>query len=102
MNDITKARAFLTAVGSKLRHLQSFGLMLATAEQNYRDIQLGRQGNKAEAGTLDAKEVDAAVEVAVLRYLKRYNRLPDNVTDAFKQDVTLERKRELARSWMNR
>lgn len=101
MNDITKARAFLNAVGSKLQHLQSFGLMLATAEQNYRQVQLRRRGNQAEAGTLDAKETDTAVEVAVLRYLKRYNRLPNNVTDAFRPGVTLEQKQELARSWMN-
>lgn len=101
MNDITKARAFLAATGSKLQHLQSFGLMLATAEQRYREIQLRRRGNRDEAGTLDAVEVEVAVEVAVLRYLKRYNQLPRNITEAFKQGITLEQKKELARSWMN-
>ena len=101
MNDITKARAFLNATTSDLQHLTSFGLMLSTAEQRYRDILLKKQGHKAEAGSLDEKEVDAVLEVAVLRYLKRRNRLPENVTDAFRQGVTLEEKQDLARTWVN-
>ena len=101
MNDITKARAFLEATNSDLRHLVSFGLMLATSEQRYRDIQLRKQGNRDEAGSLDEKEVDAGIEMAVLRYLKKSNRLPRNITDAFAQGVTLEQKRELAVVWMN-
>ncbi len=101
MNDITKARAFLEAANSDLRHLVSFGLMLATAEQRYRDIKLRKQGHKDEAGSLDAKEVDAGLEMSVLRYLKRRNRLPANVTDAFVQGVTLEQKRELSAAWVN-
>jgi len=101
MNDITKARAFLTATGSKLQHLQTFGLMLATAEQNYKELRLQQQGNKAIPGSLDMREVDIVLELAVLRYLKRNNRLPGNVTDAFVQDVTPDRKKELALSWLN-
>ena len=101
MNDITKARAFLNASDSDLQHLVSFGLMLATAEQRYRDIQLRKQGNKEEAGLLDKREVEAALEMAALRYLKRRNQLPRNVTDAFGNGVTLEKKHELAMTWMN-
>ena len=101
MNDITKARAFLHAKSSDLEHLVSFGLMLATAEQRYRDIQLRKQGNKEVVGSLDEKEVAVLLDVAVLRYLKRRNRLPKNVTDAFEQGATLERKKELAASWIN-
>ncbi len=101
MNDITKARAFLHAQDSDLQHLVSFGLMLATAEQRYRDLRLRKQGNRDEAGTLDIKEVEAALEMATLRYLKRRNQLPPNVTDAFGNGVTLEKKQELAMTWMN-
>ncbi len=101
MNDITKARAFLTATGSKLTHLVSFGLMLATAEQNYRDLRLKQQGNKEMAGSLDQKEVDVILEVAVLRYLKRTNRLPANIQDAFLDGTTLKEQRDLALSWIN-
>lgn len=101
MNDITKARAFLSATGSKLQHLVSFGLMLATAEQNYRDLQLKKQGHKEIPGSLDEREVEILLEVAVLRYLKRTNRLPPNVTDAFVEGTTLDRKKELATSWIN-
>ncbi len=101
MNDITKARAFLTATGSKLQHLQSFGLMIATAEQNYRELRLQQQGEKAVVGSLVAKEVEIILELSVLRYLKRSNRLPGNITDAFAPGVTLDQKKELAMSWLN-
>ena len=100
MNDITKARAFFTATGSKLQHLQSFGLMIATAEQNYKELRLQQQGNKAIPGSLDVREVEIIVELAVLRYLKKYNRLPGNVTDAFAPDVTLDQKKDLALVWL--
>jgi len=101
MNDITKARAFLSATGSDLQHLVSFGLMLATAEQNYRELKLRKQGNKDVAGSLDEKEIEVLLDVAVLRYLKRTNRLPANVTDAFANETSLDRKKELAASWIN-
>lgn len=101
MNDITKARAFLHTKGSDLQHLVSFGLMLATAEQRYRDIRLRKRGGVDMAGTLDEKEVEAALEMAVLRYLKRHNQLPRNVTEAFRTEATSEQKHELAMSWMN-
>jgi trans-aconitate methyltransferase len=101
MNDITKARAFLSATESDLQYLVSFGLMLATAEQKYRDLQLQRQGHKDVAGSLDEKEIDVVLDVAVLRYLKRNNQLPRNITDAFAPGTTLDRKKELALSWIN-
>ena len=101
MNDITKARAFLNAQKSDLQHLTSFGLMLATAKQKYRDLQLNKQG-RAEIGTgLDRREVDAALNLAVLRYLKRNNQLPPNVKAAFRNGITLEEQQELAMMWMN-
>jgi len=75
--------------------------MLATAEQNYRDLRLQQQGNKAVAGSLVKKEVDVILEVAVLRYLKRTNRLPANIQDAFLEETTLDEKRDLALSWIN-
>ncbi len=101
MNDITKARAFLHAKGSDLEHLTSFGLMLATAEQRYRDLKLQKQGNKEVEGSLDQKEINVLLDAAVLRYLKRTNRLPGNVTEAFAMGTTLDRKKELAASWIN-
>jgi len=102
MNDITKARAFLAATDSKLQHLQSFGLMIATAEQNYKELRLQQQGHKAVPGSLDVREVEIVLELSVLRYLKRNNRLPGNITDAFAPGVTLDQKKELALSWLNR
>ncbi len=101
MNDITKARAYLNATGSKLRHFVSFGLMLATAEQNYRELKLRKKGNRDVAGSLDQKEIEILLEVSVLRYLKRTNKLPGNVTEAFANGTTLDRKKELAASWIN-
>lgn len=100
MNDITKARAFLRAIDSDLQHLASFGLMLATAEQRYRDIQLRKRSNN-EWSSLDEKELTVTLDYAVLRYMKRTNRLPGNVTEAFAPGVTAERKQELIISWMN-
>ena len=101
MNDITKARYFLKTCNSDLQHLVSFGLMLATAEQRYRDIQLRKQGNKDEVGTWDAKEIEVLLEVSVLRHLKKTNQLPRNVGEAFQPGTSPERKRELAMTWIN-
>jgi hypothetical protein len=101
MNDITKARAFLTAQKSDLQHLTSFGLMLATATQEYRDLQLNKKGKPNAGSVLDKREVDAALNLAALRYLKRHNQLPPNVKTAFRNGVTAEEQRELAMTWMN-
>jgi hypothetical protein len=73
--------------------------MLATAEQQYRDIKLRQQGNKEGPGALDAKEVEAAVDYAVLKYLKKYNKLPSNAGMLSKQGITLEEKKALAQQW---
>ena len=72
--------------------------MLATAEQNYRDLRLQ---NKSPDLTLTPKETEIVLDVAVLRYLKRNNRLPGNVTEAFANGTTLDRKKELAMFWIN-
>ena len=53
------------------------------------------------AGTLDEKEVEASLEMAALRYLKRHNQLPQNVAEALNPATTPEQKHELAMSWMN-
>ena len=95
MNDITKARYYLKGKQSSLQHLTSFGLMLATAERTYRDIKLKKQGNKEVVGTFDNREVDAMVDLAVLRHLKKYNRLPNDLPTIFSQGLTLDEKQEL-------
>lgn len=101
MNDITKARHFLKARQSKLEHLDTFALMLTTAEDYYRNIKRRQSANKDLPGTLDELEVETAVEYAALRYLKKYNQLPKNVSDLFKHGLTLDDKRALARQWAN-
>lgn len=101
MNDITKARAFLSRRESDLQHLESFGLMFATAQKKYLDIRRRQVGNKDVPGTWDAKEVEAALDYAALKYLKKYGNLPRNVALAFRQGVTLEEKQNLAREWAN-
>ena len=101
MNDITKAKYYLKGKQSKLQHLTSFGLMLATAERTYRDIKLQKQGNRDIVGTYDKKEADAMLDVAVLRHLKKYNRLPKDLPRALGQRVTMEEKKAFAVKWMN-
>lgn len=101
MNDITKARYFLQTRGSKLKELTSFGLMLATAERNYRDVRLQRQGAPGDPSEIDPIEVNALIDYAALKYLKRYNTLPPTAKEALKEGTTLERQRELALSWIN-
>jgi hypothetical protein len=99
MNDITKARFFLKNRQSDMQHLTSFGLMLATAEQRYRDIRLRQKGNRELPGALDVKEVEAAVDYAVLKYLKKHNRLPSNIGIILEQGTTLDEKKALAQQW---
>jgi hypothetical protein len=101
MNDITKARFFLKTKGSKLHDLQSFGLMLATAEAHYRDVKMRRVGAPGDVEALDPIEVDALVEFACLRHLKMTNRLPEDAGLVLQDGVTLKQKRELALSWLN-
>jgi hypothetical protein len=101
MNDITKARFFLKTKGSKLHDLQSFGLMLATAESKYRDVKMRRVGAPGDVEAADPLEVDALVDFALLRHLKQTNRLPDDAGLVLQDGVTLEQKRDLALSWLN-
>lgn len=101
MNDITKARYFFQSKGSKLKNLTSFGLMLATAENHYRDVrrrQAGAPGNREE---LDPLEINALVDYAVLKYLKKYNRLPADASIVVQEGATLELQREAAMRWIN-
>jgi len=100
MNDITKARHYLKTRQSDLQHLTSFGNMLATATQRYREILLQKQGNREAQGTYDSREIEYLLDMAALKHLKKYNRLPRNVVDAFKDNITSEEKKELAIVWL--
>ncbi len=100
MNDITKARYYLQQRGSSVAHLTSFGLLLAHAENEDRDIKLRQQGN-AEWDNLSSEEAESALDYAVLKYMKKHNRLPRNITDAFKQGITKEDKIALAMVWIS-
>ncbi len=101
MNDITKARYFLKVRNSDLQHLTSFGLMFSTAEQNYRNVKLRQNSRRDVPGALDAKEVEAAVDYAVLRYLKTFNRLPPDTPLVFAEGASLDDKRRCAEIWIN-
>ncbi len=101
MNDITKARYFLKTRNSDLQHLTSFGLMFTTAEQKYREIKLRQHSRQDVPGSLDAKEVETAVDYAVLKYLKKFNQLPQDAAKVFAPGVTLDDKRACAEAWVN-
>lgn len=101
MNDITKARYFLKSKGSKLKDLTSFGLMLATAENKYRDVRMRQVGAPGDHDAIDPIEVDALVDYALLKYLKKYNRLPQDAGVIVQEGCTLEQKRETAMGWIN-
>lgn len=101
MNDITKARYYLTNRNSKLTTFTSFSLMLATAEANYKNIKLRQRTNMDPVGTWDEQEVEASLDYAVLTYLKKHNQLPKNIGKAFQTDVSLEDKKRLAQEWFN-
>lgn len=105
MNDVTKARYFLKTNGSDLQTLETFALMLATAESRYKELKrrINTQAlpiQTMQPTALHAKEVNASLEYAVLRYLKRHNQLPKNASKAFGKEVTLEDKRALAEEWI--
>ena len=100
MSDITKARYYLRQRNSDMQHLTSFGLMLATAESRYRQLKTSQKLNM-QAEHQSEKEMDAALDVAVLRYMKRYARLPADVARIFDPEMTLEDKHSLAVSWLN-
>lgn len=101
MNDITKARHFLKTRGSDLVHLESFALMLATAEKRYREIKMRQKAQIDVPGTWEIKEVEAALDYAALRYLKKHNHLPKDAVRIFSGQATLEEKRATAQRWAN-
>jgi len=98
--DITKAKFFLKAHGSKLQHLETFSLMLATAESNYKNVRLRAKGNK-EGIDFSSKELECAVDLAVLQYLRKYARLPDNAAEILLPTTSDEKKLEMAMGWYN-
>ena len=100
MNDITKARHFFTTKGSKLKDLQSFGLMLATAKSTYRDVRLRRRsGPPGDHEAIDPIEVDALVDLGLLTYLSKTNKLPVDANVVLSKATSLEDKRDLAMIW---
>ncbi len=101
MNDITKARFYLKRRESNLQYLTSFGLIFTTAEQAYREKKITALRGYGEDGSLDRQEIEASIDYAVLGYLKKYNQLPPNISDLFRQDITLEEKKDLAVQWYN-
>lgn len=102
MNDITKARVYFTKRGSKLQHLPSFGLMYRTAEDEYRKLREASAKQDARLpGDFDDREIEAALDYAVMIFMKRYSVLPADVAAAFRPGVTKEDKRDLARKWAN-
>lgn len=101
MSDITKARFFLKQRKSAMATLETFQLMLATAESKYRSIRMRQVGNKDVPGTWETAEIEAAVDYAVLRYLKKYNHLPVEVSQILQQNVPLQKKKDLAIKWAN-
>lgn len=99
MNDITKARYYLKCRESDLQHQTTFGAMFAAAEERYRNVKLRVQRKLDAPGTLDAKSIETAVDYAVLKYMKKYNRLPTDLPKLFSSEISLEDKRKLAERW---
>ena len=101
MNDISKARFFLKAHGSKLETLETFPSMMAAAESRYMDLRRRLKTNEIPLEELGNKEMEATVDLAVLRFLKNRGRLPENVGEIIHPDTSEERKMELARNWFS-
>jgi hypothetical protein len=100
MNDITKARHFFTTKGSKLKDLQSFGLMLATARSTYRDVRLRlKSGPPGDHEVADPIEVDALIDLGLLTYLSKTNKLPGDANVVLNAGTSLEDKRDIAMRW---
>jgi len=101
MNDITKARYFLQTKGSKLKDLPSFGLMFATAQSRFKEVRASKVGKPGDEKQVDPVEVNALIDYAVLKYLKKYNQLPGNAGEVLREGTTLEEKRDAALGWLN-
>lgn len=100
MNDITKARYFFGQKGSKLKELTSFRLMLATASAKYRDIRLRQKsGPPGDNDALDPAEIDALVDLGILKYMEKFNRLPQDAGRVLEQGIELQEKRDIALRW---
>ena len=100
MNDITKARYFLKNRSSGLSNLASFGLMLAAAEDRYKRARMRQVGSVDPVpGNWETQEVEAALDYAVLKYLKKHNQLPKDAMQIFSKETTLEQKKEMAQRW---
>ncbi len=97
---ITKARHYLKRRESKLQHLPTFGLMVASAETAYRELRLATRGGKSESGILDTALIEAGLDFAVLKYLKKRGNLPSNIRNVFHGETTLQDKFELSQAWM--
>ncbi len=98
MSDIAKARYFLKHRDSKLDHLETFGLMLTTAKTNYSEIKFRGRGDD-QGVDFEQNELAAMIDLAVLSYLKKYARLPDDVTKVLLPAASDEEKRNLAMGW---
>jgi len=100
MNDLTKARHFFTTKGSKLKDLQSFGLMLATAQTKYRDVRLQRKsGPPGDTEAIDPVEVDALIDFGLLKFLSKTNKLPEDANVVLNAGTSLKDKRDIAMRW---
>ncbi len=100
MSDITKARYFLKHRSSNLHSLETFGLMLATAETNYKEVRSQAKNNNKDID-FEQQELECAIDLAVLNYLKKYARLPDDVTKVLLNATSDIEKRNLVMGWYN-
>lgn len=102
MTDITKARKYLSMRNSDMQHFTSFGLMYNSAKSRYKEIQLKKKtGREDFPGSLDAQEAYALLDLAVLAYLNKTNRLPTDLGNIFIGNKSPEEIREVATKWIN-
>jgi hypothetical protein len=74
--------------------------MLATANAKYRDVRLRmKSGMPGDNEALDPIEIDALVDLGVLKYMEKFNRLPEDAGRVLEQGISLEEKREIAMRW---
>jgi len=104
MNALTKARTYLKKRNSKLQHLLSFGLILATAESDYRELLniYNKRDGQLLPKNIEDRIADAALDYAAMLFLKRNRVLPKNIATAFKPGISSEEKKKLAAHWSTR
>jgi len=100
MTDVTKARYFLKHRSSNLQHLETFALMHATAETNYKEVRQQAKNNNKDID-FEQQELECAIDLAVLNYLRKYARLPDDVAKVLLNSTSDIEKRDLATGWYN-